>query len=150
MKVEWQALNDELFEHTDFKPFKSGCYKKNDSRKIQEKYKQYKDSVQAEMATGNKSKYVDDLSPVFRTIQQMVIEEEDAKEEKEADKELKRKLDENIELVLPTSSKKTPMQGFGSRKSLDGSVDSRGSTPVSKSNPMEGIAGLFKQTYKGR
>ena len=29
------------------------------------------------------------------------------------------------------------MQGFGSRKSLDGSVDSKGSTPVSKSNPIE-------------
>ena len=132
VKEEWMALNEECFNHSDFKPFKDKCYKKNDYRKIQDKFKATKEAVEQDMSSGNKSKYEGDLSELYRIILQMVQEEEDAKEEKESQKELKRKLDENIDQVLSVDSKKKPMQGFGSRKSLDGSVDSKASTPSNK------------------
>ena len=99
------------------------------------------------MSTGNKSKYEGDLSELYRIILQMVREEEDAKEEKESQKELKRKLDDNTDQVLSSDNKKKPMQGFGSRKSLDGSVDSKSSTPSNRSASADDVLFGFMKDY---
>ena len=78
----------------------------NDFRKIQDKFKSTKEAVEQDMSTGNKSKYEGNLSELYRIILQMVREEEDAKEEKESQKELKRKLDDNTDQVLSSDNKK--------------------------------------------
>lgn len=131
----WNAFNDKLFEDPVFLPFKEGSYEKNNSRKIRDKYESLMAEAKREMESGNLSKYDGDLGKMFEHAKKMAEEIDDIEEAAKCEKELKRTLDETSEAVLSAVNKK-PKEGYGARKSLDGSIAVHGGGPSTKTPPF--------------
>ena len=87
---KWNKVNDLFFEQNELIPYKS-AYKKDDHRKIRDKYKSEMKKTKADIDTGNQSGKTGELSQKYQLVQHILTEmdsEEEERKEKKKDKEV--------------------------------------------------------------
>ena len=89
--AKWNEVNDTYFNLASIKQLKSKHYKKDEYRKIKEKFGRTMKSVKKDIETGNQSGKSGDLSPLYKLVHQIEIEIEDAATKLQQQKDAKKK-----------------------------------------------------------
>ena len=78
---KWNAVNEGFFNQNEALPWKAELYKKDDFRKLRDKFKQVMASTKADIDTGNQSGKSGDLEPQYELVKQIMIDIEENEEE---------------------------------------------------------------------
>ena len=137
VKEIWNDVNNAFFAQSFMDQYRAAHYKADNHRKIRDKFENILNEVQKDIETGNQSGKDGELSEKYLLVQQIKEEIDDQDAEKATNGELKRKLDANADEILKRAKVLKPVEGFGRRKSLDGSTsDSKGSDSSNSKNTM--------------
>jgi len=129
---KWNAVNDLFFEQNELLLYKS-AYKKDDHRKLRDKYKSELKKIKADIDTGNQSGKSGELSQKYQLVQHILKEIDCEEEEKEEKKKEKEQLN-TIEGQTLNGNRPNPLK----KRDLDGNiVDSSDSTKKVKINTFE-------------
>jgi len=137
IKEIWNDVNNAFFMQSCMEPFRALHYKMDNHRKIRDKYENVLSEVQADIERGNQSGKEGKISEKYSMVKQIKEEIDEHEYEKANNGELKRKLDANADEILKTAKVLKPMEGYGRRKLVDGTIsggsDESGSTKASAS-----------------
>ncbi len=133
-KGAWEEFLDHLFEQRDFIPLKTAYYKRGNPRNIRKKYQDTLDLIKRDLETGNQSGKEGERSTLYKLVENIFYDIDEAEATKKSAEDLKRKLDENVDLVLAEGGRKKPTKGWGVRMGLDGQLDSGSTTTSSVSS----------------
>jgi hypothetical protein len=123
---KWNTLNELL-------PYKAAAYKKDDIRKLKDKYQKILKTAKADIDTGNQSGKTGDLSRKYELVQQIFIAMDAEEEEKKDTKKEKEQLN-TIEGQTLNGNRPNPLK----KRDLDGNiVDSSDLTKKPKINTFE-------------
>lgn len=91
----WNEVYKQFFDQEELSPFRAKHYNpalegKEAWRKLRDKYNLIMETVQRDIATGNLSGREGDLSPIYKYVEQISMEMEDAVEKADASKEAKK------------------------------------------------------------
>lgn len=143
----WIALHESFFRQEEMRPYNNDAYyTKGSFRNIRDKYKSVMATYQPdELKKHNDSKNSGELSRIYELAKQIYEEkaeyEEAVKKEKSDKVESKAKIDATSEKAL-VKNKVKPIDGFGSRKRLDGSVVGEKRKVISRSLDDEIVRSL--------
>ena len=86
---KWSAVNEHFFNQNETQVFKAELYKKDDFRKLRDKYRLVLQTCKTEVERGNLSGKSGDLDPLYEFVKQIETEINDEEEEEAADKQKK-------------------------------------------------------------
>jgi hypothetical protein len=130
---KWNTVNDLFFDQNELLPYKAAAYKKDDTRKLKDKYQKILKAAKADIDTGNQSGKTGDLSRKYELVQQIFIEM-DAEEEEKKDRKKEKEQLNTIEGQTLNGNRPNPLK----KRDLDGNiVDSSDSTKKPKINTFE-------------
>ena len=126
VKKKWNAVNDAFFNQNELLEYKATLYKKDDPRKIRDKYDKMLREIKADIEAGNQSGKSGEMSDLYGLIKQIlddIDENDEEKEEAKKQKEASKKLLDDIEKKA-TSNRPNPLK----KRDLEGNV-------IDKSDP---------------
>jgi len=130
---KWNALKDLFFDQNEVLPYKS-AYKKDDPRKLKDKYKSVLKATKADIDTGNQSGKSGEISQRYQLVQHILKEMDSDEEEREEKKKEKEQLNA-IEGQTLNGNRPNPLK----KKDLDGNiVDTSDPNKKVKTNTFEG------------
>jgi len=118
---KWNSINDSFFNQNETQGFKAEMYKKDDPRKLRDKYKQVMASCKAEIERGNLSGKSGDLSMQYELVKQIMMEIDDDEEEEateKAKKDATKKALNDIEIKVQGSNRPNPLK----KRDLEGNI----------------------------
>ena len=120
VKKKWNAVNDAFFNQNELLECKANLYKKDDPRKIRDKFEKVLKETKSDIETGNQSGKSGEMSEQYKLVQQ-ILDDIDESEEEELEakkqKEETKKALNDIE-VKATSNRPNPLK----KRDLDGNV----------------------------
>jgi len=130
---KWNTVNDLFFEQNELLPYKATAYKKDDPRKLKDKYLKVLKAAKADIDTGNQSGKTGDLSQKYVLVQH-IFNEMDANDEERKERKKEKELLNTIEGQTLNGNRPNPLK----KRDLDGNiVDSSDSTKKVKINTFE-------------
>ena len=118
---KWNAVNEHFFNQNETQVWKTDLYKKDDPRKLRDKYKLVMSTCKAEIERGNLSGKSGDLDQQYELVKQIMMEIDDDEEEDVAEKAKKdatKKALNDIETKVQSSNRPNPLK----KRDLDGNV----------------------------
>ena len=130
---KWNTVNDLFFEQNELLPFKATAYKKDDPRKLKDKYQKVLKAAKADIDTGNQSGKTGDLSQKYELVQH-IFNEMDANDEERKERKKEKELLNTIEGQTLNGNRPNPLK----KRDLDGNiVDSSDSSKKVRINTFE-------------
>lgn len=118
---KWNAVNEHFFNQNETQAWKVDLYKKDDLRKLRDKYKQVMSSCKADIERGNLSGRSGDLDQQYELVKQIMMEIDDEEEEnatEKAKKDATKKALNDIETKVQSSNRPNPLK----KRDLDGNI----------------------------
>jgi hypothetical protein len=81
VKKKWNAVNDAFFNQNELIEFKATLYKKDDPRKIRDKYDKMLKEIKADIESGNQSGKSGEMSDLYGLTKQMLLDDIDENDE---------------------------------------------------------------------
>jgi hypothetical protein len=143
---KWNKVNDLFFEQNELLPYKS-AYKKDDHRKIRDKYKSELKKTKADIDIGNQSGKSGELSQKYQLVQHILTEMDSEEEEERKEKKKDKEVLNTIEGQTLNGNHPNPLK----KRDLDvgNIVDSSDPTKKVKINPFESAMMSFLAGHDG-
>lgn len=118
---KWNAVNDHFFNQNETQALKAELYKKDDPRKIRDKYKLTIATCKTDIERGNLSGKSGDLDQQYQLVKQILMEIDDDEEEEateKAQKDATKKALNDIETKIQLKNRPNPLK----KRDLDGNI----------------------------
>jgi hypothetical protein len=126
---KWNTVNELFFNQNELLPYKATAYKKDDTRKLKDKYNKILKAAKSDIDTGNQTGKTGDMSKKYELVQQIFIEMDADGEERKEHKKGKELLN-----TIEGQNRPNPLK----KRDLEGNiVDSSDSTKKPKINTFE-------------
>ena len=129
---KWNTVNDLFFDQNELLPFKATAYKKDDARKLKDKYSKILKAAKADIDTGNQSGKTGDLSQKYVLVQH-IFNEMDANDEERKERKKEKELLNTIEGQTLNGNRPNPLK----KRDLDGNITDSSDSKKVKINTFE-------------